>query len=487
MTSKHSGGDGQPPVHQCTFCTYTTRYRQALRNHENCQHTRLKEFHCALCPYVSFSTVSLFLHKRKAHGYVPGDQRWLEKYAAKEKERSSMEEAGDFYRKSFTAERLKRTAEGERGPQGERAEAPAAAELRKQTETKNTKSVGALDNEPQEGGNESLTGSSDEYCTLILTTYSETLKGKEDLPRSTCLSEETEEEEGEEETSVNEECDLDSVSQETPELVGRTFSPNTDPEFTCVQNQKIKNIDSDQTEASVLDGPMQVLVVPDTDADETVLNSHGAQVKTQGLDGRLPNQSPGFSEKHSTAGENCSKGNEGSENPTDQELHQPEITSSSSSSSAAEPQHQQRESVDTGTDGRFRCELCSFTSLRPTTFQRHVTACRKRVCQRDSRVLLALHLEHEHQEGHPEDEMLACGRCSFASPHRPVLERHLQTHDGSRLYKCRDCEYSTGNRQKMTRHIRTHTGEKPYGCRLCTYTCADPSRLKVRSGRRPWI
>ncbi|MBN3314501.1 ZN142 protein, partial [Atractosteus spatula] len=90
MRIKHSQeGDYQLPLFQCKYCSYHTHYRQALFNHENCKHTRHREFRCALCSYCTFSSTSLFLHKRKVHGYVPGDKEWLENYAQREKENNT--------------------------------------------------------------------------------------------------------------------------------------------------------------------------------------------------------------------------------------------------------------------------------------------------------------------------------------------------------------------------------------------------------------
>uniref|UniRef100_A0A8D0H8S7 Zinc finger protein 142 n=1 Tax=Sphenodon punctatus TaxID=8508 RepID=A0A8D0H8S7_SPHPU len=83
MQAKHSQ-NYQVPVFQCQYCSYQTKYKQALLNHENCKHTKQKEFRCALCSYCTFSNTSLFFHKRKVHGYVPGDKDWLENYASKE-------------------------------------------------------------------------------------------------------------------------------------------------------------------------------------------------------------------------------------------------------------------------------------------------------------------------------------------------------------------------------------------------------------------
>lgn len=90
MQAKHSQ-NYQSPVFQCQYCSYQTKYKQALLNHENCKHTKQKEFRCALCPYCTFSNTSLFFHKRKVHGYVPGDKGWQENYASRELEGSSAE------------------------------------------------------------------------------------------------------------------------------------------------------------------------------------------------------------------------------------------------------------------------------------------------------------------------------------------------------------------------------------------------------------
>ncbi|XP_059708840.1 zinc finger protein 142 isoform X4 [Haemorhous mexicanus] len=90
MQAKHLQ-NYQVPIFQCQYCTYQTKYKQALLNHENCKHTKQKEFRCALCSYCTFSNTSLFFHKRKIHGYVPGDKDWLENYASKELEISSSE------------------------------------------------------------------------------------------------------------------------------------------------------------------------------------------------------------------------------------------------------------------------------------------------------------------------------------------------------------------------------------------------------------
>ncbi|XP_006867928.1 PREDICTED: zinc finger protein 142 [Chrysochloris asiatica] len=85
MASQHRPGT-PAPLYPCRYCSYQSRHKQALLSHENCKHTRLREFRCALCDYRTFSNTTLFFHKRKAHGYVPGDQVWQLRYASQESE-----------------------------------------------------------------------------------------------------------------------------------------------------------------------------------------------------------------------------------------------------------------------------------------------------------------------------------------------------------------------------------------------------------------
>ncbi|KAI2526962.1 zinc finger protein 142 isoform 1 [Homo sapiens] len=85
MASQHHPGT-PAPLYPCHYCSYQSRHKQAVLSHENCKHTRLREFHCALCDYRTFSNTTLLFHKRKAHGYVPGDQAWQLRYASQEPE-----------------------------------------------------------------------------------------------------------------------------------------------------------------------------------------------------------------------------------------------------------------------------------------------------------------------------------------------------------------------------------------------------------------
>ncbi|XP_036290444.1 zinc finger protein 142 isoform X2 [Pipistrellus kuhlii] len=85
MASQHHPGK-PAALYPCRYCSHQSHHKQALLSHENCKHTRLREFRCALCDYRAFSNTTLFFHKRKAHGHVPGDQVWQLRCASREPE-----------------------------------------------------------------------------------------------------------------------------------------------------------------------------------------------------------------------------------------------------------------------------------------------------------------------------------------------------------------------------------------------------------------
>lgn len=312
MLAKHSGEEKQPCVYKCKYCMYTTCYRQALQNHENCKHTKLKEFRCALCFYSSFSSVSLFLHKKKSHGYIPGDKAWLENYAAKERERNSAEFMQDFYKKPSTdAQSIEKSSPSHGG----QSELPGAADdsASKETATgsQTVETVNAFDVVSQEIVNESTSdsppcvNSPEEYCTLVLTTLSTTdyqtssfqntegqspnqtprtassnaSQEKADFSTSTGSSEEDNVAEAHEECEQNNAGDsydpLNTSASQTIEAGTRQRPEVKSKDKTAAEQNlalesevrltAMKKHDKDQAIAMVLGGQVQMLVVPTRD------------------------------------------------------------------------------------------------------------------------------------------------------------------------------------------------------------------------------
>ncbi|XP_041663558.1 zinc finger protein 142 [Cheilinus undulatus] len=314
MLAKHSGEEKQPSVLKCKYCTYTTCYRHALQNHENCKHTKLKEFRCALCFYSSFSSISLFLHKRKTHGYVPGDKAWLENYAAKEKERNSTEVLQDFYKKPSDAREQPEQSASE-GPKTTQRELSGLQESadhsaeKNGSKTQNSEEVYDVSQEvPNKGISDVPTSvnSPEEYCTLVLTTLSATdyqneeencMKQTPSLanfnPNGSEISQErvdfsmsSSEEDGVE--MADAECDqsdidnqeslnntsqlLDSGEHLTPEVENDNETTNScllteksQPLESEIHLKEMKKHDQDQAESMLLEGRVQMLVVPAKD------------------------------------------------------------------------------------------------------------------------------------------------------------------------------------------------------------------------------
>ncbi|KAM4557886.1 zinc finger protein 142 [Odontesthes bonariensis] len=300
MLSKHSGEGKQPVVLKCKYCTYTTCFRQALQNHENCKHTRLKEFRCALCIYSSFSSISLFLHKKKAHGYVPGDKAWLENYAAKEKETNSNEFVQDFYiRPQVYYEQSEQSSCD--GPLSS-----AATDIREQSNVVAQKVVNEAVPDRSPSAN-----SPEQYCTLVLTTLTtnddqnpplqneknncasapilnhnrpESSQGRaEDSAPSSSSEEDDVAVPGEcEQSDFDDACEplnitcqtVDPIEVQTQTSQVENSGKTKDSAFLPEQGQPsqsethlkaMKKHDKDQAEAMVLEGRVQMLVVPTED------------------------------------------------------------------------------------------------------------------------------------------------------------------------------------------------------------------------------
>ncbi|CAJ1078731.1 zinc finger protein 142 [Xyrichtys novacula] len=302
MLAKHFGEEKQPSVFKCKYCTYTTCYRQALQNHENCKHTKLKEFRCALCFYSSFSSISLFLHKRKTHGYVPGDKAWLENYAAKERERNSTELLQDFYNKP--QEQSEQSTSGELPPsQREKSDLPGSADNCDREETADGSEAVLEVSREVRNDNDGPTSinSPEEYCTLVLTTLSaadyenEEENGGKQTPNSPCFNpvgSESLQEKGDvsasssekdsdgnddagcEQSDPDDSCEsVNDPSQTVEPEDDRTQTPELENDDTTrslsspsQQNQPELHLKTtakqDHAEAMFLEGRVQMLVVP---------------------------------------------------------------------------------------------------------------------------------------------------------------------------------------------------------------------------------
>ncbi|XP_060909873.1 zinc finger protein 142 [Labrus mixtus] len=676
MLVKHSGEEKQPSVYKCKYCAYTTCYRQALQNHENCKHTKLKEFRCALCFYSSFSSISLFLHKRKTHGYVPGDKAWLENYAAKEKERNSTEFLQDFYKKPSAAQQQPEQSTSE-GPLTSQREQPdlyrSADQSAKKDTTDGSNTVDVFDVGSQEVAHEGVSdvptsvNSSEEYCTLVLTTLSttdyqheeencakQTLSSNNLNPTGADQSQERAElsassSEADDVEMADAECEQSDTDNHEPlDGTHQLFGPGehvtqihelenddktTSSSFPTEKSQpleseirlkEMKKHDQDQAEAMLLEGRVQMVVVPAKDiyhcdkcsyvtSKESTLKNHrqamchgrtkghkcqscGAQFKQRrGLDSHLAKKCPAVQRKtrtfvgvlntclttdnDSSVGQGGSKVDQGtspiqteriSTESDDQVSHQPEegvYTATpgvkvhhSSRESGLQKSKIQRKKVSelaqkkvktkcsressektaplhplhSKKDGKFRCKLCNFSSVKLATLERHISTCRKSLRKSENQESSALDDDEDgnkavrgkedvvkkNSEGDgtvPEKHRtFSCPSCDFKCRQKRGLESHkkrgclkldgvkctsrsfnakskhslscqiLSVHNkkksavaASKRLQCQQCAFACKQERCMAQHVALkHKGARPHLCRYCPFSTTRRYRLE---------
>ncbi|KAG5282237.1 hypothetical protein AALO_G00053780 [Alosa alosa] len=125
-----------------------------------------------------------------------------------------------------------------------------------------------------------------------------------------------------------------------------------------------------------------------------------------------------------------------------------------------------------GVKKTFQCELCSYTSPRRSNLDRHMKS-------------------HTNERPHQCTRPNKCTDCEMAFVTSEELVRHQRyKHTHEKPYKCSLCDYASVEVSKLKCHIRSHTRERPFQCSLCSYTSTDTYKLKrhmtVHSGEKPY-
>lgn len=69
--------------------------------------------------------------------------------------------------------------------------------------------------------------------------------------------------------------------------------------------------------------------------------------------------------------------------------------------------------------------------------------------------------------GSNQNQVHFCTYCSYSSPKRYLLSRHMKSHSEERPFKCSVCERGFKTLASLQNHVNTHTGTKPHSCKYC--------------------
>ncbi|XP_078678443.1 uncharacterized protein LOC144914460 [Branchiostoma floridae x Branchiostoma belcheri] len=147
--------------------------------------------------------------------------------------------------------------------------------------------------------------------------------------------------------------------------------------------------------------------------------------------------------------------------PVDQKPAETGGPSNSKKGSAKGKSHKAKATAVKDADKPYKCEDCSFSSPQRDKLIRHIKT----------------HTQGPRARPNLRPCVHSCAQCGYGTPHKDKLVRHLRTHSGEKPFKCPQCTYASSRKDKLVRHMATHTGEKPHKCPQCTYATARKDKL----------
>uniref|UniRef100_A0A3B3ZPE6 C2H2-type domain-containing protein n=1 Tax=Periophthalmus magnuspinnatus TaxID=409849 RepID=A0A3B3ZPE6_9GOBI len=545
MISKHAKNDQPAAVYKCKFCSYASSYRQALKNHENCKHTKSKQFQCALCGYTSFSGTSLFLHKRKTHGYVPGDKAWLQNYALKEKEKNMTGNFDVFYNNTTSKRHISAVDASETN-----AKIDVASDLNVISQ--------------EVAHNDNFESPGEEYCTLVLTTLPSTDEQTSTLRENSQNSTDAAENDNKNArlatsfSSEEEEGDA-SLDGEQNYLV----KPNQIEEFeeiekshcSKLQNENtvkdLKELEKIQANALVLDGHVELLMLPTQKSSKInllrnrqKLNCHdcGAEFKLRRnldnhcknkcisnrnrerkmaasdaslqisklIDGEVGEVPSNTETKNLGCNFNLQTGNEPQSNIyANSDGFSKTIQNGASLCSQAKTTNiltVDNDCLYAKVNGKFECKECGFSAIRLATIERHIANCvTKPSTQKSLKIVGKNRLEdlEEISENTASIRSFNCSVCEFVAKSMQSLNRHIVLvhkkvacnlkrrflqhvavkHDAKSPFQCRFCTFTTKRKYRLEEHESIHTRVGRRTCEICDKTFGSLSKLQKHKSR----
>ncbi|XP_015926724.1 transcriptional repressor CTCF [Parasteatoda tepidariorum] len=140
------------------------------------------------------------------------------------------------------------------------------------------------------------------------------------------------------------------------------------------------------------------------------------------------------------------------------------------------------------------CAYCSYSSPKRYLLSRHMKSHSDErphkcgVCERGFKTVASL---QNHVNTHTGTRPHSCKECDSCFTTSGELVRHVRyKHTHEKPHKCTECDYASVELSKLKRHMRCHTGERPYQCPHCTYASPDTYKLKrhlrIHTGEKPY-
>ncbi|XP_060040781.1 transcriptional repressor CTCFL [Erinaceus europaeus] len=175
-------------------------------------------------------------------------------------------------------------------------------------------------------------------------------------------------------------------------------------------------------------------------------------------------------------------------------VEEPEDISASGQSQPGKADATKSPQKTEGVKRTFQCDVCTFTSSRISSFNRHMkthSGEKPYVCHLCLKAFRTVTLLRNHINTHTGTRPYKCGDCDMAFVTSGELVRHRRyRHTHEKPFKCSMCKYASVEASKLKRHIRSHTGERPFQCCLCSYASKDTYKLKrhmrTHSGEKPY-
>ncbi|GFQ76296.1 hypothetical protein TNCT_25461 [Trichonephila clavata] len=135
----------------------------------------------------------------------------------------------------------------------------------------------------------------------------------------------------------------------------------------------------------------------------------------------------------------------------------------------------------------YKCNLCSYTSIRNDRMQKHVVKMHsKNVCYKCNVCSFESTFNreyYEHMKKHYKGPPYVCESCSYKSKLITAFIAHRVTHTGDRLFNCTLCSFNCKRKYHLKGHMISHSKEKNFVCMHCTkrysYKCSLVRHLKT--------